>query len=74
MPKQSPPLPPLDVLQRYSIEETCRYLRTSRETLYKSIRTGEVPIIKEGRRTYVSGRVIAARSSSSGGWTNVLTD
>lgn len=30
----SSPLPPLDPMQRYTVDESCRYLRTSRTTLY----------------------------------------
>lgn len=54
---------PLDILQRYSVNEACLYLRTSRATLYKLIATGELPVIKERKRTYISGRSIADRSS-----------
>jgi excisionase family DNA binding protein len=61
MPK--PTIPPLDVLQRYTINEACSYLRVSRATLYKCIHAGKLPIIKEGRRTFVPGRVIAERSA-----------
>jgi hypothetical protein len=59
---QIQPLPPLDERQRYSINETCAYLRQCRAKTYKDIKAGLIPIIKDGKRTYVSGRVIAARS------------
>ena len=55
-------LPPLDVRQRYSIEETNAYLRQSRAKTYADIKDGKLEIIKDGKRTYLSGRVIAARS------------
>ena len=55
-------LPPLDVLQRYTIQETTAYLRQSRSKTYDDIKAGVLQVIKDGRRTYVSGRAIAARS------------
>ena len=56
------PLTPLDLNQRYSIPEANAYLRQSRAKTYQDIRSGKLSIIKDGKRTYVSGRVIAARS------------
>ena len=56
------PLPPLDLNQRYNIEETNAYLRQSRAKTYQDIKDGKLSIIKDGKRTYVSGHVIAARS------------
>jgi hypothetical protein len=56
------PLPPLDLNQRYSIPEANAYLRQSRAKTYQDIKDGKLTIIKDGKRTYVSGRVIAARS------------
>ncbi len=56
-------LPPLDRLQRYTIPETSAYLRQSRAKTYTDIAAGVIPIIKDGRRTYVSGEVIAERSA-----------
>ena len=56
-------LPPLDFNQRYSIEETNAYLRQSRAKTYEDIKVGKLKIIKDGKRTYVSGRAIAARSA-----------
>jgi hypothetical protein len=55
------PLPPLDIRQRYSIKETNAYLRQSRSKTYKDIQAGKLAVIKDGRRTYVSGAVIASR-------------
>ena len=56
------PLPPLDLNQRYTINETNAYLRQCRAKTYKDIKAGKLTVIKDGKRTYVSGRVIAARS------------
>lgn len=58
-------LPPLDVQQRYTIEEAAAYLRQSRAKTYSDIREGRLTIIKDGSRTYVPGSEIAARSGSS---------
>lgn len=55
-------LPPLDVLQRYSVDEACAYLRCSRRTLYQRINASELPVIRDGHRTYVPGTAIAERS------------
>jgi len=56
-------LPPLDLNQRYSIPETNAYLRQSNAKTYKDIREGKLKAFKDGRRTYVSGHAIAARSA-----------
>jgi len=56
-------LPPLDINQRYSINETNAYLRQSRSKTYKDILEGRLDVIKDGRRTYIPGRSIAARSA-----------
>ena len=61
--KPLPPLPPLDRLQRYTIPESCRYLRKCRAAVYADIRDGKIRIIKDGRRTYVPGSEIASRSA-----------
>jgi excisionase family DNA binding protein len=53
------PLPPLDVLQRYSVAETCRYLRISAPTLYAAINAGRIKSIKHGKRRFCSGAEIA---------------
>jgi excisionase family DNA binding protein len=55
-------LPPLDERQRYSVPEACGYLRIGRKYLYDLIAAGELPVIKDGRRTFVPGSAIAARS------------
>lgn len=55
-------LPPLDLNQRYTIPEAAQYLRISRAYLYQLIQAGEVQTVKDGRRIYVPGSVIAERS------------
>lgn len=55
-------LPPLDLNQRYTIEEAAAYLRISRAGLYNLIASGAVQSITEGRRRFIPGDVIAARS------------
>lgn len=57
------PLVPLDPMQRYSINEACSLLRQSRAKTYNDIKNGTLAVIKDGRRTYVPGREIAARST-----------
>lgn len=56
-------LPALDLNQRYTIDETSAYLRQCRARTYQQIQAGELPVIRDGRRVYVPGRAIAARSS-----------
>jgi len=60
------PLPPLDLNQRYSIVEANAYLRQSRAKTYQDIKNGTLPFIKDGKRTYIPGRAIAARSTIEG--------
>ena len=60
--KARPVLPALDANQRYSIEETILYLRSSRKTLFDDIREGRLATIKEGKRRFVPGSEIARRS------------
>jgi excisionase family DNA binding protein len=57
-------LPPLDIFQRYTLEEAARYLRQSRVTTHNDIKQGKLEVIKEGRRRYVPGSSIAARSAA----------
>lgn len=52
---------PFDPLLRYTIDEACAYLKTSRMSVYKLLHAGDLEGIKEGGRTFVSGRSIAAR-------------
>ena len=42
-------LPHLDPAQRYSIEETIAYLRSSRKTVFDDIREGRLATIREGK-------------------------
>ena len=55
-------LPPLDPQQRYSIPEASAYLRQSRSKTYLDIGAGTIVVIKDGKRTYIPGTVIAERS------------
>lgn len=63
MQKSNTDLPPLDLRQRYTIDETARYLRVSRAHVYQLIKAGTVKTIPDGRRTFVPGSVIAALSA-----------
>lgn len=56
-------LPPLDINQRYTIPEAGAYLRQSRAKTYNDITEGKLPVIKDGKRTYIPGQAIAARCS-----------
>jgi hypothetical protein len=60
--KTLPPLPPLDLLQRYSISDAARYLKQSVPKTYKQINSGELETFKQGRRRFATGRGIAALS------------
>jgi excisionase family DNA binding protein len=57
--KKAIPAAPLDVLQRYTVEEAIAYLRTSRRSFYKLITEGKIRTLSHGRRTYVHGSEIA---------------
>jgi hypothetical protein len=57
------PLAPLDFNQRYTINETGAYLRQSRAKTYADFKAGKLAFIQDGRRRYVPGAAIAARSS-----------
>ena len=56
-------LPPLNEIERYTVEEAAIYLRTSRVSLFKLISTGELKSIKDGKRRYIPGTEIARRSA-----------
>jgi hypothetical protein len=58
------PLAALDENQRYTIEESIRYLRTSRKTIYSDINANppRLKTFKEGRRRYVPGSELKRRS------------
>ena len=55
-------LPPLDIQQRYGIGEAAAYLRISRARLYEHIASGEIRTLMDGRRRFVPGSEIVARS------------
>lgn len=58
----TPNMPPLDPLQRYSVAESERLLRSSRTIIYEKIRSGEIATIKDGRRRFIPGSEIARLS------------
>jgi hypothetical protein len=55
-------LSPLDVNQRYTIAEAAAYLRQSRTKTFQDIKGGLIEVIRDGKRVYVPGSVIADRS------------
>jgi hypothetical protein len=55
-------LAPLDELQRYTIVEAIRYLRSSRQSVYNLINTGRIATINQGKRRFVPGSEIARLS------------
>ncbi len=55
-------LAPLDERQRYTINEAIRYLRTSRQSIYKLIDEGRIATISQGKRRFVPGSEIARLS------------
>jgi hypothetical protein len=60
--KNAPLLAPVDVNQKYDIEEAMRYERCSRQTLYSEINAGRLKTIRVGRRRYVPGSELARRA------------
>jgi helix-turn-helix protein len=60
------PLAPVDVAQRYTIEEALSYLRISRASIYKEINSCRLQVIKQGGRTFVPGSEIARLSRLEG--------
>ena len=60
-----PKLPPLDPNQRYSVEECNAYLRQSRAKTWRDVKEGKLPVIRDGRRTYIPGSAILERSRVS---------
>ena len=54
---------PLDLHQRYTLAEAAAYLRQSRSKTHSDIQEGKLAVIKDGRRRYVPGTAIAARSA-----------
>jgi hypothetical protein len=59
-----PAVPPLDLVQRYTINEACLYLRTSHATLYKMMNAEQIIVIREGGRTFIPGKEIARLSGT----------
>jgi excisionase family DNA binding protein len=62
VPQKPVPIGPLDPQRRHTVDQTAAYLNTSRPTVYKLIHAGLLEAFKEGRRTFITGRSIAARS------------
>ena len=60
--KTRPHLAPLDANQRYAIDESAEYLRTSRVQVYKKIAAGHLRLIKDGRRSFINGADLIAAS------------
>lgn len=60
--RKTPGLPPVDVNQRYTLEEGCAYLRISRTHLYNRIRAGTLRVIVDGSRKFIPGQVIVEQS------------
>jgi len=55
-------LAPLDLHQRYTIDEAAAYLRQSRAKTYQDINAGVLESFTDGRRRYIPGAAIAERS------------
>lgn len=58
-----PPIGPLDLGQRYKIEEAAAFLRISPSRLLEKRRLGEIATVKDGRLVFVLGTEIARLSS-----------
>lgn len=58
-------LPPLDVLQRYTVDQASEYLKQCRAKTYRDIAAGTLPSIVDGRNRYIPGAAIAARSQAA---------
>lgn len=56
-------IPTLDPRQRYSINEAAALLRVCRAQVYRDIAAGRLESFTDGRRRYVPGRAIIARSA-----------
>lgn len=56
-------LPEFDPRLRYRVEEAAQLLRISRAYLFRRIKSGDIPVIKDGRRVFVAGATIASLSS-----------
>lgn len=55
------PATPLDPKGRYDLRETSGYLRQSLAKTHVDIQRGLLEVIKDGARTYITGRSIAKR-------------
>jgi excisionase family DNA binding protein len=55
-------LPPLDLNQRYTVNEACAYMRCSRSSFYKMVEAEQLDTIKMFSRTYVAGAEIRRQS------------
>jgi len=62
-PLTQPQLPPLDPRQRYTVEESRRYLRESRAKFYARIKSGQIKTILDGGRRYTPGSEIMRLST-----------
>lgn len=59
-------LPPLDLNRRYDAVVASAYLMQCLATTRKQIANGTLESFSEGRKRYISGRTIAARSQGPG--------
>ncbi|MCH9694782.1 MAG: helix-turn-helix domain-containing protein [Gammaproteobacteria bacterium] len=58
-------LPPIDCNQRYTINEAAIYLRQSISKTYEDAKKGTLGTFRDGRRRYVPGTALLARSKPS---------
>jgi hypothetical protein len=56
---------PVDINRRYPISTGLSILSTSRATFYAAVKAGRIKILKQGRRSYISGQELARLSSVS---------
>jgi len=59
------PAPPavLDPNQRYSLAESAAALRLSLPAVYRKMADGQLPVIRDGGRTFVHGTVLIRHSA-----------
>lgn len=60
--KARQPLPAIDSAQRYTPAEAASYLKISLWSVFLEIREGRLSSFKEGRRRFISGAALIARS------------
>ena len=65
MPGRTNELPPIDPLQRYTLDEVAAYLRISRARVYQHINAGRLATVRDGARQYCTGRALADMSATS---------